>query len=246
MPSVYLSPSTQEYNLTINGQTEEYYANLIADAMIPYLEASGINYGRNTPQMTAATSAQQANEGDYGLYLAIHSNAAGENFRGRVRGAEVYYYPGSADGLRAANIFANNYRTIYPLPEFVTIIPSSTLIELNRTRMPSILFETAYHDNPEDFAWLSANIREIGKNFALSVADYFGVQFVEPEAEARGIVSIQSGNLNVRSGPGVSTPIVGSLKNGDIVNVLEGENEWFRIRRGNLSGYVNSRYIRAL
>ena len=246
MPSVYLSPSTQEYNLTITGQTEEYYANLIADAMIPYLKASGIDYGRNTPQMTATTSARQANEGDYGLYLSIHSNAAGENFKGRVRGAEIYYYPESTDGLRAANIFANNYKSIYPLPDFVTVIPSSTLIELNSTKMPSVLFETAYHDNPEDFSWLSANIREIGKNFALSVSDYFGVPFVEPEMTAQGIVNIQSGNLNVRSGPGVSTPIIGSLQNGDTVQVIEGENEWFKIKRGNIIGYVHSRYIRAI
>ena len=46
MPSVFLSPSTQEYNLFVNGGTEEYYANLITDAMIPYLRASGITFSR--------------------------------------------------------------------------------------------------------------------------------------------------------------------------------------------------------
>lgn len=246
MPSVYLSPSTQGYNFTLNGMTEEYYANLIADAMIPYLNASGIEYGRNTPQMTAETSAQQANDGNYDLYLAIHSNAAGDNFAGRVRGAEVYYYPGSINGLRAATIFANNYKEIYPLPDFVRILPLETLIELNRTRMPAILFETAYHDNLEDFEWLSTNIPEIGKNFALSVADYLGVPFVEPQPFARGIVTISSGNLNIRSGPGISTDIIGTLQNGDIIQVLEAENGWLRIRSNGLTGYVNSRYIRSV
>lgn len=37
MPSIYLSPSTQEYNTTVLGNSEEYYMNLIADAMGPYL-----------------------------------------------------------------------------------------------------------------------------------------------------------------------------------------------------------------
>lgn len=246
MPKVYLSPSTQEFNRTISGNSEEYYANLIADAMIPYLEASGIEYGRNSPRMTALSSAQQANAGNYDFYLAIHSNASGEGNVGRTRGADIYYYPGSVDGLRAANIFANNYKEIYPLPNLVKTIPLETLIELNKTRMPAILFETAYHDNQEDFQWLSTHINQIGRNFAVSVADYFGVPFIEPNRFARGIVTVDYGTLNVRSGPSINTPIVGSLSDGEIVNILEAENGWYRIRRGDTSGYVNARFIRAL
>ena len=52
MPSVYLSPSLQEYNPYIDGGNEEYYMNLIADAMEPYLRASGIDFRRNDPDMT--------------------------------------------------------------------------------------------------------------------------------------------------------------------------------------------------
>ena len=33
MPSVFLSPSLQEYNPYVNGGNEEYYMNLIADEM---------------------------------------------------------------------------------------------------------------------------------------------------------------------------------------------------------------------
>lgn len=244
MPKVYLSPSTQEYNLTISGSNEEYYANLIADAMIPYLEASGIEYGRNSMNMTAETSVQQANAGDYDFYFAIHSNASAAPYIGRVRGAEVYYYPNSAEGERAATIFANNYKEIYPLPNFVQTIPSETLIELSRTRMPAILFETVYHDNQEDFTWLSGNIDEIGRNFAISTADYFGVPFVEPQGSARGIVTLNSGNLNIRNAPGIRSPVIGILNDGDVVTIQQSENGWYRIQYGDLTGYVSSRFIR--
>ena len=37
MPSIYLSPSLQPYNKYVNGGDEQYYMNLIADAMEPYL-----------------------------------------------------------------------------------------------------------------------------------------------------------------------------------------------------------------
>ena len=52
MPSVYLSPSLQEYNPYIDGGNEEYYMNLIADAIEPYLRASGIDFRRNDTDMT--------------------------------------------------------------------------------------------------------------------------------------------------------------------------------------------------
>ena len=54
MPIIYLSPSTQENNYYVTGGTEEAYMNLLADKMVPYLDASGIRYVRNTPDMTAA------------------------------------------------------------------------------------------------------------------------------------------------------------------------------------------------
>ena len=44
MPLVFLSPSTQEYNSYVTGNSEEYYMNQIADAMEPYLTASGISF----------------------------------------------------------------------------------------------------------------------------------------------------------------------------------------------------------
>lgn len=80
MPSVFLSPSTQEYNQFVNGGTEEYYANLITDAMVPYLRASGISFSRNNPGGTVTDSINASNAGDYDFHLAIHSNAAPAKF----------------------------------------------------------------------------------------------------------------------------------------------------------------------
>lgn len=245
MPSVYLSPSTQEFNRTLSGRSEEYYANLIANAMIPYLEASGIEYGRNTRQMNALSSAQQANNGNYDFFLAIHSNASGDQNPGSSRGAEIYYYPNSINSRKAANIFANNYRQIYPLPDMIRIIPLATLIELNKTNMPAVLFEVAYHDNFADFYWMTNNINAIGRNLALSVADYFGVPFVEPGRFARGTVNISSGRLNVRSGPSINSDVIGTLNNGSTVYITEFENGWLKIRYRNGNGYVNSRFVKA-
>ena len=116
MPIIYLSPSTQEWNYYVNGGTEEEYMNLLADKMVPYLDASGIRYDRNTPSMTAADSIAASNAGNFDLHLALHSNAAPEGQYGTSRGSIAFYYPGSIQGKWAADIIANNLRSIYPLP----------------------------------------------------------------------------------------------------------------------------------
>ena len=93
MPIIYLSPSTQEFNHYVNGGTEEYYMNLLADKMVPYLDASGIRYARNTPDMTAASSIAASNAGNYDLHLALHSNAAAGDQAGKARGSIAFLLP---------------------------------------------------------------------------------------------------------------------------------------------------------
>ena len=180
MPIIYLSPSTQEYNPYVIGGTEEYYMNLVADAMIPYLDASGIQYVRNTPQMTAGTSIIASNAGNYDVHIALHSNAAPESLSGQLQGPDVYYYPTSTRGRRLADIIANNLMAIYPQPDLVDVRPTTSLGEVSRTRAPAVLIEFAYHDNTEDALWIVDNINQLARNVVLSLTQYFGIPFVEP------------------------------------------------------------------
>ena len=90
MPIIYLSPSTQENNFYVSGGSEEYWMNRLAAAMVPYLNASGIPYVRNTPEMTAASSILASNSGNFDLHLALHSNGAPEGQYGQIRG--VLYF----------------------------------------------------------------------------------------------------------------------------------------------------------
>ena len=119
MPMIYLSPSTQEWNQYVTGSgSEEYNMNLLADALEPYLRSNGIQYRRNRPEMTAASSIREANQGEYDLYLALHSNASGAGSYGENRGIIAFYYPGSSAGRRAADLPAaeSGYHPGHNLP----------------------------------------------------------------------------------------------------------------------------------
>lgn len=181
-PSVYLSPSVQDYNEYIIGGNEEYYMNLIADAMVPYLRASNIDFTRNNPNDSLSQVIDQSNAGEYDLHVALHSNSSPENIAGILQGPDVYYYAYSTDGEKAANIFAKNLMNIYPNPDLVTVIPNTTLAELRRTRATSILLELAYHDNYQDATWIANSIDPIARNLVQSLTQYFGIPFIMPYA----------------------------------------------------------------
>jgi len=179
MPKLYLSPSLQEYNLFLDGTTEEENMNRIADAMEPYLEASGIEYVRNSPDMTLTEVLEQSRAENVDFHLALHSNAAPIPFAGKLMGTDVYYFDGSYYGKRGAEIIAENFKEIYPEEELVKAVPTKTLRELRRTTAPSALIEVGYHDNPQDAQWIQENTREIGRNLVIALTEYFGIPFVD-------------------------------------------------------------------
>ena len=181
MPNLFLSPSVQQYNPYINGLgSEEYYMNLIADAMEPYLYASGITSTRNNPDDTLSQAIALSNAGNYDFHLALHSNAAPANLSGQIQGPDIYYYSTSTEGKRAAEIFQENLKVIYPDPNLVNTIPNTTLGELRLVKAPSNLIELAYHDNLEDAMWIINNINVISRTLVLSLTEYFGIPFVDP------------------------------------------------------------------
>ena len=180
MTAIYLSPSVQEHSPFIIGGNEEEYMNRIADAMMPYLRASNIGFFRNNPGSTLSQIVARSDAGDYDLHLALHASSSPENMKGVFQGPDVYYFTLSAEGQRAADIIASNLKKIYPDPRLVTMIPSTTMAELRRTKAPAILASIAYRDNSTDAAWIRDNIDEIGKNLAQSAAQYLEVPFVAP------------------------------------------------------------------
>ncbi len=244
MPTIYLSPSTQEANLYVTGGSEEYYMNLLADRMEPYLRASGIGFTRNRPDMTALSSIRASNAGEYDLHLALHSNAAPENRYGEIRGSDVYYYPGSAAGKRAAGEIAEGLRGIYP--GTVRVVGSTRLGELRRTKAPSVFLELAYHDNPEDARWITENLDAVAANLVESLCRYFGIPFITPVPIRAGTVRTGGGRLNLRARPDRSAEVLLTIPNGGSVIIFSGWQGWDVIQYGGVIGYADGRYIESV
>ena len=246
MPFLFLSPSTQAGNPYVTEGNERLWMNRIADRMEPYLRASGINVTRNDPEGTVGTSIRASNAGNYDFHLALHSNAAPPQSAGTVRGIDLYYYPGSTDGLRMANILADNLREIYPLPQRVRPLASTSITEIRRVRAPSVLAELGYHDNRADAEWIENNLEAIARSLTLSVTEYFGVPFLPPRPEREGVVSVNSGNLLLRGAPATTARILARMPNGAPVRILNSYDDWSVVDYDGLLGWAKSEYLRPL
>lgn len=243
MPIIYLSPSTQESNLYVTGGTEEQYMNLLADAMIPYLDASGIRYNRNTPDMTAVSSIAASNAGNYDLHLALHSNAAPPDRYGTIRGSIVFYYPGSREGQRAAQIITDGLKAIYPIPNLVRSEPTTSIGEVRRVRAPAVFLELAYHDNVEDANWITQNIPAIARNLVLSLTEYFNIPFFETQQERSGVVDISYGALNIRARPSRSAAILARAPKGAPLLIRNQYDGWYLVEYNDVVGYAAENYV---
>ena len=244
MPIIYLSPSTQDWNHYVTGSgSEEKNMNLLADELIPYLRSNAIRYVRNTPDMTAASSIRQANAGDYDLYLALHSNASGEDAFGKNRGIIAFYYPGSARGQQAAELIAQELRKIYPLPHLVTTRPTSSLGEVRRSRFPAVLVEIGYHDNYQDALWIQGHRQEIARQLGVALTRYFDVPFIAPMGPYQGEVDLEWGSLNLREKPDPKGEILARMPNDSPLTVTGSWNGWNVVEWQGLAGYAAEAYI---
>jgi len=193
--------------------------------------------------MTAASSIVQSNNSNVDLHVAIHSNAAPESASGTYRGSDTYYAPSSVLGKRFADLVVKNMKKIYPLPDKVRALPTTTLGEVTKTKAPAVLIEVAYHDNIEDMTWIANNIQEIAKAISISITEYFGVPFIEPQPVRRGVVTVSYGNLNIRSRPSTNANIIGRIPKGAEVFVFGQWQNWYVVFYKGILGYASSSYI---
>lgn len=256
MPEVFISPSLQTWNKYNGGGTEAQYMGYVADALEPYLIANGINYVRSRLPDTLGEVIKRSNEGNYGLHLALHSNASPEGREGQFRGVQAYYYAHSAKGKLAAEDMVKSFKRIYPDPDLVYAVPTQTVGEVTKTKAPAVLMEIGYHDNASDAQWIRNNIQNIASALARGLTEYFSLPFseictrsgekVSGTTEINSYVRVctaDSSPLNIRSGESINSPLVGQIPFGEKALLLENGGEWAKVRYNSAQGYANRRYL---
>ncbi|MGM9920677.1 MAG: N-acetylmuramoyl-L-alanine amidase [Bhargavaea sp.] len=80
--------------------------------------------------------------------------------------------------------------------------------------------------------------RKIGLSILLVCGLLLGFQWTSGIARAAGTVTVDTESINIRSGPGLTHSVTGSLKRGDTVKILGSEGDWLYVDAGSSKGYI--------
>lgn len=186
-----------------------------------------------------------SNEYNPDVFVSIHQNSA----QSSASGIETYYHtdkieykPLSTD-IQTKLIENTNAKN--------RGVKSANFSVLRTTYSPSSLVECGFISNVDECEKLTDPIYQ--DKIAMSIADGIEKYLIENvELNDSNIPAIKKGQvidcdtLNIRSGPGSNYIIIGTLQNGDTVDILGKFNNWYKIKSSIGYGYVYYKYIKLI
>jgi N-acetylmuramoyl-L-alanine amidase len=106
---------------------------------------------RRDRTLALSSRANFANRLGADLFVSVHANAA---LSPEVEGMEVFYFPGSAAGRRAASEVLGHMQTAFP-DHRSRGVKAANLAVLRLTGMPAILVETEFLTHPDQLLFLT-------------------------------------------------------------------------------------------
>ena len=241
-----------------NGLLEDELTLQISLKLKNILQSRGIEVKMSRESDVYVSLGERTNMGNaYGadVFVSPHINS----FNGAsAKGIETYYHVNkSSERPLSSNIQENAIKETGAVNRGVK---SANFAVIRESSMPSSLFEAGFISNPEEASKLgnSEYQNKLAKALADGIEKYLKDNIKlsgsgdkpivpetpsTPEGEAKtGIVTASS--LNVRSGAGTSYSTIGSLKNGQSVQIVSTQGSWHKIKYGNGYGYVSADYIK--
>ncbi len=188
LPTIYISPSRQPHNLYAWGSTNEMeQMEALADDVAEILRSEyGFTVYVAPSYMRIIRSGRPTDALNKGcdIYLAVHSNATGTG--ALRRGAEAYYYSGSAQSkLLAENLVscldaASDYETdgaagAVSAMECFDNFGYGEVREPSDMGMIAVLAEVDYHDNPETARMIIQKRQDIAE----AIVEAIVITFIE-------------------------------------------------------------------
>lgn len=173
---IYLSPSNQDCNKYIIGNTNEMeVCYKIATATGKYLERNGLEVKIAKKGQSNETSIKESNSWGADLHIPIHTNAGGG------RGCLAILYSYDSENVALAEPILNAVKDVIPSKTsngyftYADIMgnASAKLKELSETLAVACYLECEFHDNKEYAQWLIDNTDILGKAICKGVLDYY-------------------------------------------------------------------------
>lgn len=178
MPSIYLSASTQQNNVGIDGITEETRMQSLVGDVERFLVARGLTVYRNNPAWSLGEIIEDSNRKKPDLHIAFHSNAYPSG-SGKASGVETWCY--KASGTKSAEFGTKLQDAVIRaigLPNRGikdATAPGQSLSEVKNTHATAVLIELFFHDNQGDVAAFKHNRQAVIDAIVKVILEWFGV-----------------------------------------------------------------------
>ena len=189
MKKIYISPSDQTGNLYAVGDTNEaVQCRKIAAALVTALVRCGFAAMTNMEEDMYGR-VRQSNEWGADLHLCVHTNA----HDGTVKGTRLFCYEPDGEGYRACRAVMDALAPITPgESDSITIWH---FYEVRCANAPTVYLEVAFHDHPEEAAWIIANTQAVAEAVCHGICTHYSVDYVPPEV---GLYRVQVGAFRIR------------------------------------------------
>ena len=105
-----------------------------------------------------------------------------------------------------------------------------------------IKYGSGYGYVSKDYVTVSSSSNNSSSNSGSSNSGSSNNTITTPSTSTTGTIKVND-TLNVRSGAGTSYSVIGSLKNGATVEIVETSGSWYKIKYGSGYGYVSKDYV---
>ncbi|CEN24965.1 N-acetylmuramoyl-L-alanine amidase [Paraclostridium sordellii] len=186
--------------------------------------------------------ANMANQYGADVFVSIHQNSADAE---SAHGIETYYHPNKGMYEPLAKDIQDN--AINQTGARNRGVKSSNLAVLRESNMPSSLFESGFVSNPQEYNKLinPAYQDKLATGIVDGIERYLknNIQLDGQDLPVINTGVVTTDGLNVRSGVGTSYPVIGTLSNGNKVDIVETIDGWHKIKYKGSYGYVSGKYI---
>jgi len=210
MTKIYLSPSSQTWNLYAAGGTNECeQCNRIADYALQALIKNGYEVRKAAKGISYMTAIAESNAWKADLHVPIHTNAGGG------RGAELFCWPGST-GDKYVNAIYREVDSAVPNPGR-GIKTSPVWDEVRLTVAVCAYLECEFHDNAVYAQWIIDNVMVLGEAIVRGICKADGKSYQplndpEPEVQPDPKPPLEEPFYRVRTAWGETRSQIGAFR----------------------------------
>ncbi len=236
MTTVYISPSSKEYQLSpITETSEAEIMRKLAEEIKAALSNLGIEAIISPANSLPSQAVKDSNNSTPALHLTLTHLRADSPLE---RGIQVIYESTDGKSRDYAQMIAQNIKEIYPLPALVKTISNGSFVELTDTDAPSVILALTNQANEEDALWLDNNLGAVAQNVANSIAEALDTKPTPIPLTAIGIINSTKGYAEVRKSPSPTAKVLMRIQNGSPVRIIGKLGNWYAIIAAKVEGYV--------